>query len=38
MSAAEAGEGVQVVVRITVEVDGNDKPACVADTVSRFFP
>jgi acyl dehydratase len=38
VSAAEAGEGVQVVVRITVEVDGNDKPACVADTVSRFFP
>jgi acyl dehydratase len=38
VSAAEAGEGVQVVVRITVEVDGSDKPACVADTVSRFFP
>jgi acyl dehydratase len=38
VSAAEASGGVQVVVRITVEVDGGDKPACVADTVSRFFP
>jgi acyl dehydratase len=38
VAAVEAGEGVQVVVRITVEVDGSEKPACVADTVSRFFP
>jgi acyl dehydratase len=38
LSAAEVGEGVQVVVRITIEVDGEDEPACVADTVSRFFP
>jgi len=30
--------GVQVVVRVTVEVEGSDKPACVADTVSRFLP
>ena len=29
---------MQVVVRVTVEVEGSDKPACVADTVSRFFP
>jgi hypothetical protein len=29
---------VQVLVRVTVHVDGLDKPACVADTVSRFFP
>ena len=38
VSATEAGEGVQVVVRIVVELDGSDRPACVADTVSRFFP
>ena len=30
--------GVQVVVRITVEIEGNDRPACVIDTISRFFP
>jgi acyl dehydratase len=38
MSASEAGEGVQVVVRITIEIEGEDKPGCVIDTVSRFFP
>ena len=30
--------GVQVTVRVTLEVEGSDKPACIADTVSRFFP
>ena len=32
-----AGDGVQVVVRITVEVEGSDKPGCVVDTISRLF-
>jgi acyl dehydratase len=38
VSADEVGGGVQVVVRVTIEVEGNDKPAAVIDTVSRFFP
>ena len=38
VAASEEKGGVQVVVRVTVERDGGDKPACVADTVSRFFP
>ena len=38
VSASEAGQGVQVVVRITIEIEGEEKPACVVDTVSRFFP
>ena len=38
VSVEGIGEGVQAVVRITIEIDGADKPACVADTVSRFFP
>ena len=29
--------GVQVVVRVTVEIEDGAKPACVADTVSRFL-
>ncbi|MFZ4519167.1 MAG: MaoC family dehydratase [Microthrixaceae bacterium] len=42
-AASEEKGGVQVVVRVTVEVEGPDgqvtaKPACVADTISRFFP
>lgn len=28
--------GAQVVVRVTVEIENGAKPACVADTVSRF--
>ena len=37
--AAEAikGEGVQVTVRVTVEIEGSDKPGCVVDTISRLY-
>lgn len=38
VSAEQVGDGVQVVVRVTVHVEGNEKPACVAETISRFFP
>ena len=29
--------GVQVVVRVMVEIEGGTRPACVADTISRFM-
>ena len=29
--------GVQAVIRVTVEIEGNDRPACVADTISRYY-
>jgi len=38
LSAGEVKGGVQVVVRMTIEIEGGDRPACVVDTVSRFFP
>jgi acyl dehydratase len=38
ISAEEVKGGVQVVVRITIEVEGSERPACVVDTISRFFP
>lgn len=38
ISAEEVKGGVQVVVRITIEIEGGDRPACVIDTISRFFP
>ena len=38
ISAEEVKGGVQVVVRMTIEVEGSDRPACVIDTISRFFP
>jgi acyl dehydratase len=29
--------GVQVVARVTIEVEGASKPCCVAETVARFY-
>ncbi|WP_119155815.1 MaoC family dehydratase [Caldimonas tepidiphila] len=37
LAAREVGEGVQVVVRISVEIEGSDKPGCVVDTISRLY-
>ena len=30
--------GCQIVVRVTIEIKGSDRPACVVDTISRFYP
>ncbi|MDZ7782586.1 MAG: MaoC family dehydratase [Halioglobus sp.] len=38
MSVEEVKGGVQVVVRMTIEIEGGERPACVIDTISRFFP
>ncbi len=38
VAVEEVKGAVQVVVRVTVEIEGSDRPACVADTISRFFP
>ncbi len=38
ISVEQVKGGVQIVVRITVEIDGGDRPACVIDTISRFYP
>jgi len=37
VEATEVAGGVQIVVRVTVEIEGGGKPACVAETVSRFM-
>ncbi len=29
---------IQSVLRVTIEIEGGDKPACVVDTISRYFP
>ena len=34
----EVKGGIQSIVRVTVEIEGSDKPACVVDTISRYFP
>jgi acyl dehydratase len=29
---------VQAKVRVTVEIEGSDRPACVIETISRYYP
>jgi len=29
---------VQAKIRVTVEIQGSDKPGCVIDTISRYYP
>ena len=38
VSTEEIKGAIQSVVRVTVEIEGSDKPACVVDTISRYFP
>ena len=30
--------GVQATIRVTVEIEGGDRPGCVIDTISRYYP
>ncbi len=36
MDVAEVVGGYQTVMRITIEIEGSDRPACVVESVSRF--
>ena len=39
VSATDTKDGaVQAVVRVTVEIEGGERPACVIDTISRYYP
>jgi len=39
LSAEEVrGGAIQAKIRVTVEVEGSEKPACVAETLSRYVP
>jgi hypothetical protein len=39
ISVEEVGGGwYQVITKFTVEVEGNEKPACVAESVGRALP
>ena len=37
VDAQEVKGGVQATIRVTVEIEGEDKPACVADAISRYY-
>ena len=30
--------GVQTKVRVTVEIEGSERPGCVIETLSRYYP
>ncbi|MVW89133.1 MaoC family dehydratase [Pseudomonas sp. PB101] len=34
----EVKGGVQVTIRVSVEIDGEERPGCVVDTISRYYP
>ena len=39
VEAEEIRDGaVQAKIRVTVEIEGSDRPACVVDTISRYYP
>jgi acyl dehydratase len=38
VSVEEIRGAIQSVVRVTIEIEGGEKPACVVDTISRYFP
>jgi acyl dehydratase len=38
INVEEVKGGVQATIRITVEIEGSERPGCVVDTISRFFP
>jgi len=38
VTVEEVKGAVQSIVRITIEIEGSDRPACVVDTISRYFP
>jgi len=37
-SGEPSGDGVQIVYKFTIDIEGNEKPACVAESVVRVFP
>ncbi len=38
ITVEEIKGAIQSAVRVTVEIDGSEKPACIVDTISRYFP
>jgi acyl dehydratase len=37
LTVEEVPNGLQIVNQVTIEVEGQEKPACVAETVSRLY-
>lgn len=37
VDAKEVSGGIQATIRVTVEIEDGERPACVADTISRYY-
>jgi acyl dehydratase len=39
LEAQDTPDGaVQAKIRVTVEIEGRERPGCVVDTISRYYP
>jgi acyl dehydratase len=38
VSVEDTKGGIMSVVRVTVDIEGEDRPGCIAETVSLYFP
>ena len=38
MAVEEVKGGVQATIRVSVEIEGEERPGCVVDTISRYYP
>ncbi len=38
LAVEEIKGAIQSTVRVTIELEGSDKPACTIDTISRYYP
>lgn len=36
ISVEKVGEAYQAVIRVTIEIEGSERPGCVIDTISRY--
>ena len=38
VAAEEVKGGVQATIRVSVEIEGEERPGCVVETISRYYP
>ncbi len=38
VEVTEVKGGIQATIRVSVEIEGSDRPGCVVDTISRYYP
>ncbi|WP_166365257.1 MaoC family dehydratase [Pseudomonas akapageensis] len=38
VAVEEVKGGVQATTRVTIEIEGQERPGCVVDTISRYYP